>query len=99
MTASSPAPKLYQELVQDAVITRNTSVSIGDHFTDFTAEKVEEERYNSASNVVRAGLQLLEKEEAKLTRLRALIDEGDASGCGEGGDFDAFLAEARSKHS
>lgn len=76
---------------------RNTSVSLGDHFTDFITEKVEDGRYSSASDVVRAGLRLLEAEEAKLERLRALIDEGDASGPGRPWDFDEFLAERRAE--
>ncbi|MDX8354675.1 MAG: type II toxin-antitoxin system ParD family antitoxin [Pseudomonadota bacterium] len=80
---------------------RNTSVSLGDHFTGFIDAKVKEGRYSSASDVVRAGLRLLEEEEAKLERLRAEIDKGLASGPGEPWDLDAFLAErhaARDAH-
>lgn len=72
---------------------RNTSVSLGDHFTGFIERKLEEGRYNSASEVIRAGLRLLEDNETRLERLRALIDEGEASGPGKEWDFDAFLAE------
>ena len=80
-------------------MARNTSVSLGDHFTTFIDEKVREGRYASASDVIRAGLRLLEEEEAKLARLRALIDEGDASGYPETPfDFDGWLAEMNSKH-
>lgn len=74
---------------------KNTSFSLGDHFTNFIDEKVEEGRYGSASDVVRAGLRLLEEEEAKLTALRAAIDEGDASGPATPFDFDAFIARKR----
>ena len=74
---------------------KNTSFSLGDHFTSFIDEKVEQGRYGSASDVVRAGLRLLEEEEAKLTALRAAIDEGDASGPATPFDFDAFIARKR----
>jgi antitoxin ParD1/3/4 len=80
-------------------MARNTSVSLGDHFTAFIDDKVREGRYASASDVIRAGLRLLEEEEAKLARLRALIAEGDASGYPEEPfDFDAFLADTNAKH-
>lgn len=59
---------------------KNTSVAIGDHFTEFLARQVKSGRYGSASEVVRAGLRLLEEREAKLEELRALIAEGEASG-------------------
>jgi antitoxin ParD1/3/4 len=76
-------------------MAKNTSFSLGDHFTNFIDEKVEQGRYGSASDVVRAGLRLLEEEEAKLTALRAAIDEGDASGPATPFDFDAFIARKR----
>ena len=57
----------------------------------FVATKVKSGRYENASEVVRAGLRTLEREEreweAKLTALRAAIDEGDASGIAEGNVF------------
>lgn len=57
-------------------MARNTSVSLGDHFSDFVQEQVASGRYATASDVLRAGLRLLEYEEAKLDRLRELIAEG-----------------------
>jgi antitoxin ParD1/3/4 len=53
------------------------SFVIGDHFDGFIEEQVKLGRFNNASEVVRAGLRLLERDEAKLTELRRLIKEGD----------------------
>ncbi|MFD1157715.1 type II toxin-antitoxin system ParD family antitoxin [Roseovarius aestuarii] len=77
---------------------RNTSFVLSDHFTDFIDNAVESGRYNSASDVLRAGLRLLEEEEEKLERLRAELIKGDESGYVEDFDFDAFLANKNAKH-
>lgn len=59
---------------------RNTSVTIGSHFDAFIAEQLKEGRYGSASEVVRAGLRLLEEQEARVRQLRAALIEGEKSG-------------------
>lgn len=59
---------------------RNTSVSLGDHFDRFIAEQVDSGRYGSASEVVRAGLRLLETSESKLDVLRNALIAGERSG-------------------
>jgi len=69
--------------------TRNVNLT---HELDrFVATKVKSGRYENASEVVRAGLRTLEREEreyeAKLAALRAAIDEGDASGIAKGNVF------------
>lgn len=76
---------------------RNTSVTIGDHFTQFIGEQVESGRYGSASEVVRAGLRMLEDYETKLKALHEALDEGERSGPAEPFDFDAFKKEMRRK--
>ncbi len=83
--------------------TRN--VNLTDELDRFVLEKVESGRYENASEVVRAGLRTLEREErryeAKLTALRSAIDEGDASGIAEGSVFervrDALNLPAKSR--
>ena len=55
------------------------SYAIGDHFEDFIRKQVSAGRYNNASEVVRAGLRMLEDYETRMKELRALIDEGDAA--------------------
>lgn len=74
------------------MVAKNTSVSLGEHFTAFAAEQVESGRYGSMSEVIRAGLRLLEDEERKVAELRAAIDEGLASGDPVPFDFGAWLA-------
>ena len=69
--------------------TRN--VNLASELDRFVAKKVKTGRYENASEVVRAGLRTLEREErqyeAKLAALRAAIDEGDASGAAKAGVF------------
>jgi antitoxin ParD1/3/4 len=61
-------------------MSKNTSFSIGEHFAGFVEAQVREGRYTSASDVVRAGLRLLEEHEAKLAALRTALVEGEQSG-------------------
>jgi antitoxin ParD1/3/4 len=74
---------------------KNTSFSLGKHFSDFIEEQVKHGRYGSASDVVRAGLRLLEEQEARLTVLRAALVDGENSGPATPFDFDAFIARKR----
>ena len=74
-----------------------TSFALGDHFREFAQRKVREGRYASTSEVVRAGLRLLEAEERKFEALKRAIQEGLDSGPPEEFDFDEFIAEMRAK--
>jgi antitoxin ParD1/3/4 len=65
---------------------RNTSVSLGDYFEDFVDNSVSEGRFKNASEVIRAGLRLLEEEESKVIALKNAIQEGIDSGIAH--DFD-----------
>ncbi|MCB1734291.1 MAG: type II toxin-antitoxin system ParD family antitoxin [Gammaproteobacteria bacterium] len=73
-------------------MAKNTSVSLGDHFDQFIAAQLTKGRYGSATEVVRAGLRLLENEEQKLEALRQLIVEGRTSGTAEY-SYESFMAE------
>ena len=59
---------------------KNTSISLGNHFEVFIETSVSNGRYNNASEVVRAGLRLLEEEENRVSNLRNAIREGIESG-------------------
>jgi antitoxin ParD1/3/4 len=69
--------------------TRN--VNLTEELDRLVLTKVESGRYENASEVVRAALRTLEREEeqyeAKLAALQAAIDEGDASGIVQGNTF------------
>ena len=78
-------------------MARNTSVSLGDHFTTFIDAQVKEGRYGSASDVVRAGLRLLEEHEARVKALQEALIAGEESGEPRPFDFDAFKVRMRAE--
>jgi antitoxin ParD1/3/4 len=79
-------------------MTRNTSVSLGEHFADFIDAQVKTGRYGSASDVVRAGLRLLEEHEVKVRALQNALVAGEESGAPVAFDNAAFLKRMRAKH-
>jgi antitoxin ParD1/3/4 len=61
-------------------MSKNTSFTVGEHFIGFIEAQVGKGRYSNASEVVRAGLRLLEEREAALATLRSALVEGEQSG-------------------
>lgn len=76
---------------------RTTSVSLGEHFTGFISAQVDAGRYGSASDVVRAGLRLLEEHEAKVKALQDALIVGEQSGEPRPFDFDSFKTRKRAE--
>ncbi len=80
-----------------------TSVALSSHFETFVRDQVESGRYNNASEVVRAGLRLLEDQqkqaELQLEAMKAAITAGLASGPGIAADevFDRLEAKYRKR--
>lgn len=75
---------------------RNTSISLGDHFENFVDNRVSTGRFKNASEVVRAGLRLLEEEEIKIHTLKKAIKEGIDSGLVKNFDAKKHLLKLKS---
>ena len=77
---------------------KTTSVALGPYFEDFIKLKIAQGRYNNASEVVRAGLRLLEENESRIMELRRAIEEGIESGPAEDFDPASHLRTLKSRH-
>ena len=77
---------------------RNTSVSLGQHFASFIDAQVQGGRYGTASDVVRAGLRLLEEHETKVKALQDALNAGLQSGEPRAFDSVAFLSRMHAQH-
>jgi antitoxin ParD1/3/4 len=80
-------------------MSSNTSISLGNHFKNFIDDEVSSGIYNSASEVMRSALRLLETEEKKINTLRKVLETGENSKMIE--DFDAkkHLQKLHENHS
>ena len=78
-------------------MNRNTSISIGEYFDDFIQSRISSGRYKNVSEVVRAGLRLLEEEENKIIVLRTAIQEGIESGIANDFNPELHLEKLKAK--
>jgi antitoxin ParD1/3/4 len=62
------------------MMSKNTSIVLGEHFDQFIASQLSVGRYGSASEVVRQGLRLLEEHEQKYAVIRQSLIAGESSG-------------------
>lgn len=74
---------------------KNTSISLGNYFDEFVSRQVSAGRYKNVSEVIRAGLRLLEDEESKVIALRAAIQKGLDSPRVENFDFKGNLKKLK----
>ncbi len=73
-------------------MAKNTSVTLGEHFEGFIATKIDEGRFESKSEAVRAGMRLLEEQETKLDLLRETLAVGEKQlDQGQGIEGDTFM--------
>ena len=68
-------------------MNKNTSISLGNYFDKFVQSSITEGRFKNVSEVIRAGLRLLEEEGSKVVALKNAITDGIDSGIAH--DFDA----------
>jgi antitoxin ParD1/3/4 len=79
-------------------MTKTKDIDLGDYFAEFIERQVRQGRYDSARDVVQAGLRLLEHQESQLEVLRTALIEGEQSGLSVPFDFDEFIARKRKEH-
>ena len=78
-------------------MSKTTSISLGDHFTGFTEAQISSGRYGSVSEVVRAGLRMLEEHETRHQALQKAITDGLNSGVDKSFNMDALQWEMDSE--
>jgi antitoxin ParD1/3/4 len=76
-------------------MTTKTEFTVSEYFEEFIDRQVKDGRYRSASEVLQAGLRLLEEQEARLEALREALIEGERSGLSTPFDFDEFIERKR----
>ncbi len=76
---------------------KNTSVSLGNYFDRFVRKQISDGRYKNVSEVIRAGLRLLENEENKVMALKKAIQEGIDSGTAHDFDPEKHLQELKAR--
>ncbi len=79
-------------------MAKNTSILLGDYFESFISDEIASGRFNSASEVVRTALRLLELEEQKIKILRDEIEIGEKSGMVSNFDSEANLSNLHKKY-
>jgi len=81
--------------IGERIMAKHTSISLGDHFTSFIDQQIAHGRFGSASEIVRAGLRLLEEHESKVQALRSALIEGEESGPARKFEVDKFLSSMK----
>jgi antitoxin ParD1/3/4 len=76
---------------------KNTSISLGNYFDQFVSNQVSVGRYKNVSEVIRAGLRLLENEESKAIALKNAIQKGIESPRVENFNFDENLIQLKAE--
>jgi antitoxin ParD1/3/4 len=80
-------------------LAKNTSILLGEHYEKYISSKVSSGKYNSASEVIRTALRLLELEESKIKDLNKALSQGEKSGMEKNFDPKENLKKLPSKFS
>jgi antitoxin ParD1/3/4 len=78
-------------------MAKNTSIALSEHFQEFIRDQIASGEYETASEVVRDGLRLLERRKKAVDPIQAALNEALASGPAEEFDFAAFKRRMRRK--
>lgn len=80
------------------IMSKNTSILLGNYFENFINRKIKSGQYSSASEVVRAALRMFEHEESKKDELIKELKKGEKSGFISDFDRHKFLKDLHNKH-
>ena len=89
---------IFGTFVKNRIMGKNTSISLGNHFESFILKKIGSGRYHSVSEVIRAGLRLLELEETKIEALKEALEIGEKSGIAQDFNPQKHLKDLHEKH-
>jgi antitoxin ParD1/3/4 len=84
--------------LEKAVMSKNTSIILGDHFDNFIKEEIKSGRYASTSEIIRSGLRLLELEKDKIKAINKALVDGEKSGKPTPFNNAKFIARMKKKH-
>lgn len=91
-------PKIGNFGIKQHIMGKNTSVSLGSYYDKFVESKLNEGRFKNASEVIRAGLRLLEEDENRVAVLRSEIKKGIESGIMEDFNPAEFLIKIKNEY-
>ncbi len=74
-------------------MSKNTSITLNDYFEEIIQNSIQSGRYSSVSEVIRAGLRMVDAEEKKIQNLKSAIEDGEKSGYVKDFDPQQHLAE------
>ncbi|MCL4106452.1 UNVERIFIED_CONTAM: hypothetical protein GTU68_030410 [Idotea baltica] len=80
-------------------MSKNTSITLNEYFEEVVQKSIRSGRYASVSEVIRAGLRLIDEEEQKIQNLKSAIEDGEKSGYVTGINPQQHLAELNKKFS
>ena len=75
------------------MVAKNTSIALGEHFSNYARSKVESGEYGSTSEVIREALRLHEERSVFKDKLLDALDKGLASPVDENFNIDRWLDE------